>query len=77
MANIVVDNLSNYNVSGSELFDDSESFLQELTEGELEEINGGTGVTASIVVSTIVVVYSIVKTIQATIEYTNRPPRQQ
>lgn len=78
MANIVIDNLSDYNVSGSELFDDSESFLQELTEGELMETNGGSsGVCITSLVSTIVVVYSVVKTIQAYTEYTNHPPKQQ
>jgi lactobin A/cerein 7B family class IIb bacteriocin len=41
MASIIVDNLPNCNVCGSDLFNDSESFLQELTEDELLETNGG------------------------------------
>lgn len=36
--------ISDLNPTGSKLFSDSESYMNELGDGELEMINGGTGV---------------------------------
>jgi hypothetical protein len=63
MAGIIINNLPNYSISGAELFNDSESFMQELTEDELLETNGGISLilvsafTVSLVVSGVVSYY--------------------
>jgi hypothetical protein len=41
MSSIVVQDLASQSISGTIFSDDSESFIQELTEGDLLSINGG------------------------------------
>lgn len=58
MANIKINNLSEFELNGNELFQDSESFLSELTDIELTMNKGGstpwcvTGVVALIAILT-------------------------
>ncbi|HBB33686.1 MAG TPA: hypothetical protein DDZ80_29370 [Cyanobacteria bacterium UBA8803] len=52
MANIAISNLS---PSGSDLFDDSESYLQELSEQELN-LQGGAAISTPFTVTTITTV---------------------
>lgn len=40
--------ISNLHPAGSEFFLDSESYMNEISEGELNSINGGTGVWCAI-----------------------------
>jgi hypothetical protein len=72
MASIIIDNLSNYNVSGSELFNDSENFMQELTENELLETIGGTSPTIVSVVSVVALSVSVTASITITYELAKR-----
>jgi lactobin A/cerein 7B family class IIb bacteriocin len=69
MASIIVDDLPNYNVSGSDLFNDSESFMQELTEDELVETNGG---ITPLIIPVLVFSVSAALTITVTHEITRR-----
>jgi hypothetical protein len=48
MANIKIHNL---NPTGSELFGDSETFLNELGEAELNSVEGGTSITWTVTVT--------------------------
>jgi lactobin A/cerein 7B family class IIb bacteriocin len=71
MASIIVNNLLSYSVSGAELFNDSESFMQELTEDELMETNGGISpsITVTIPLTAIATAATIGAALSAAISY--------
>ena len=52
MASIKVNNLSEFEFNGSELFQDSESFLNELTDNELKNNKGG---ILTIIITTVLI----------------------
>ena len=59
MASIKIDNLQ---PTGSDLFNDSESYLNELNNQELELVNGGSTIELSIII-TVTVTATITSTI--------------
>jgi hypothetical protein len=54
MANIKVQNLTDGTIVGADLFKDLESFMQELSESELNNLHGGLGTPLSPIIITFV-----------------------
>ncbi len=58
MAEIKIDNLS---ATGTELFSDSESYLNELSESDLSTIKGGTDPSISLIIVSAAVVAALLE----------------